>query len=112
VGQVLGASAAEVQEEMRGLAEVYAAMDLEALYTDPICAVCGTASVSVLLRPNVWRGSCHGACTPYAVRKYSGYHTIAWPGGWLGAWLGSAAEAGGYRLAEGHRVRHHTLYYV
>ena len=41
--QVLGASAAEVQEEMRGLAEVYAALDLDALYSDPLCAVCGRA---------------------------------------------------------------------
>jgi hypothetical protein len=40
---VLGASAAEVQEEMRGLAEVYAALDLDALYSDPLCAVCGRA---------------------------------------------------------------------
>jgi hypothetical protein len=39
--QVLGASAAEVQEEMRGLADMYASLDLDALYSDPLCAVCG-----------------------------------------------------------------------
>ncbi len=41
--QVLGASAAEVQEEMRGLADMYAHLDLDALYSDPLCAVCGPA---------------------------------------------------------------------
>jgi hypothetical protein len=43
--QVLGASAAEVQEEMRGLADMYAHLDLDALYSDPICAVCGPSRV-------------------------------------------------------------------
>jgi hypothetical protein len=39
--QVEGASAAEVQEEMRELADAYAAMDFDGMLGDPTCAVCG-----------------------------------------------------------------------
>ena len=39
--QVEGATAAEVQEEMRQLADTYAALDMEELLSDPTCSVCG-----------------------------------------------------------------------
>ena len=44
--QVEGASAAEVQEEMRELADAYAAMDFDGMLADPTCAVCGDAAAA------------------------------------------------------------------
>ena len=72
VRQVLGASAAEVQEEMRGLADLYASLDLEALYSDPLCAVCGPPPMHTVPR------SKHAIlCTPPSICSIPLCHLIS-----------------------------------